>query len=54
MPSHGNDDRGGINLRHMYPLTIVPDRYNGTYSGGLYTYGSIMPKMFLRKSIQMI
>lgn len=37
MPICENDDRGGIKLRHIYPLTIVPDRYNGTYSGGLYT-----------------
>lgn len=37
MPSHGNDVRGEINLRDIYPLTIVPDRYMGTYSGGLYT-----------------
>lgn len=37
MAMYGNDKKGELNLRHLYPLTIIPDRYNGTYSGGLYT-----------------
>jgi len=27
----------GLKEREYYPLTIISDRYNGTYSGGKYT-----------------
>ena len=30
--------------RDIYPVTIVADRYNGTYSGGIFTAWNCYPK----------
>ena len=30
-------------MKDIYPLTIVLDRYNGTYSGGKYTAWNLCP-----------
>lgn len=43
MPIIGNGTKGGINTYHIYPLTILCDRYQGSYSGGLYTVWNCSP-----------
>ena len=30
-------------MKSVYPVTIVEDRYNGTYSGGRYTAWNLSP-----------
>lgn len=30
-------------MKSVYPVTIVEDRYNGTYSGGRYTAWNLFP-----------
>lgn len=32
-----------FNIDNLYPLTIVMDRYSGTYSGGEYTAWNMEP-----------
>ncbi len=45
MPLHGSDKRGEINTYHIYPLTIIVDRYSGTYSGGQFTVWNLHPEV---------
>ena len=35
----------------MYPLTIIKDRYNGTYSGGMYLAFNLEYDLHLRFSV---
>lgn len=41
---HGSDKLGEIHTYHIYPLTIIMDRYSGTYSGGLFTVWKLHPE----------
>lgn len=45
MAFHGSDKRGDIHTYHIYPLTIIVDRYNGTYSGGAFTAWNLHPEI---------
>lgn len=44
MPLHGSDKLGEIHTYHIYPLTIIIDRYSGTYSGGVFTVWNLHPE----------
>lgn len=44
MPLHGSDKCGEIHTYHIYPLAIIVDRYNGTYSEGSFTAWNLHPE----------
>ena len=44
MPFIGSDKCGEIHTYRIYPLTIIIDRYSGTYSGGAFTVWNLYPE----------
>lgn len=44
MSLHGSDKCGEIHTYHIYPLAIIVDRYNGTYSEGSFTAWNLHPE----------
>ena len=40
----GTDSHGEIRDYNIYPLIIIKDRYNGTYSGGHFTVWNLYPE----------
>ena len=44
MPLHSSDKLGEIHTYHIYPITIIIDRYGGTYSGGVFTVWNLHPE----------
>lgn len=44
MPFIGSDKLGEIHTYRIYPLTIIIDRYGGTYSGGEFTAWNLYPE----------
>lgn len=44
MPFAGKGKKGEIQFYNMYPVTILCDRFNGTYSGGLFTVWGCHPE----------
>ena len=44
MSLHGSDKRGEIHTYHIYPLAIIVDRYDGTYSEGSFTAWNLHPE----------
>ena len=44
MPFIGSDKLGEIHTYRIYPLTIIIDRYSGTYSGGEFTVWNLYPE----------
>lgn len=44
MALYGDGKKGEIQLYQMYPVTIVCDRYDGTYSGGRFTTWGCYPE----------
>ena len=44
MPLYGDGKKGEIQFYQMYPVIIVCDRYDGTYSGGKFTVWGCAPE----------
>lgn len=44
MPLYSDGKKGEIQFHQMYPVIIVCDRYDGTYSGGKFTVWGCYPE----------
>lgn len=44
MAFYGDGKRGELQFYEMYPVTIILDRYQGTYSGGTFTAWGCHPE----------